>query len=102
MHMFFTGMLIAVGTFFIIGLFHPLVVKTEYYFGTRPWWLFLISGIIAVGGSLLVANIAVSALLGVLGASLLWSIGELFAQKRRVERGWFPMNPRRQHEYKKK
>ena len=32
----------------------------------------------------------------VFGASALWGIGELFEQKKRVERGWFPKNPKRQ------
>ncbi|MBR1946747.1 MAG: DUF4491 family protein, partial [Bacteroidaceae bacterium] len=27
--------------------------------------------------------------------SSFWSIGEVFAQKRRVEKGWFPANPKR-------
>lgn len=39
--MYFTGLAIAVCTFLIIGLFHPFVIKFEYYFGTRQWWLFL-------------------------------------------------------------
>ena len=38
--MFFTGLIIAFGTFLIIGVFHPIVIKTEYYFGTGPWWVF--------------------------------------------------------------
>ena len=38
--MYFTGLIIGVATFFIIGLFHPLVIKGEYYFGTRIWWVF--------------------------------------------------------------
>ena len=29
-------------------------------------------------------------------------IGELFEQKKRVEKGWFPMNPKRTDEYKKR
>ena len=41
----FAGPLIGLATFLIIGLFHPIVVKTEYYSGTRFWWLFLIVGI---------------------------------------------------------
>ena len=95
-----TGIVIAISTFLIIGLFHPLVIKTEYYLGTRPWWLFLFGGIVCVVLSLLQADIVWSSLLGVLGASLLWSIGELFEQKKRVEKGWFPKNPRRAKEYK--
>ena len=62
-----TGIVIAISTFLIIGLFHPLVIKTEYYLGTRPWWLFLFGGILCVVLSLLQADIVWSSLLGVLG-----------------------------------
>ena len=30
-----TGLVIGIATFLIIGLFHPLVVKGEYYLGVR-------------------------------------------------------------------
>ena len=50
--MYFTGIIIALSTFLIIGIFHPIVVKTEYYFGTRFWFVFLILGIISIVGSL--------------------------------------------------
>lgn len=100
--MYFTGLIIAILTFLIIGVFHPIVIKTEYYFGTHPWWIFLITGVACVILSILVENTVVSALIGVLGASLLWSIGELFEQKKRVEKGWFPMNPKRKDQYNTK
>lgn len=100
--MYFTGIIIAVSTFLIIGAFHPLVIKTEYYTGTRFWWLFLLLGLATIAAALFVAEVIVSSLLGVIGASFLWSIGELFDQKKRVEKGWFPMNPKRKDEYKKK
>ena len=93
MELHFTGIIIAISTFLIIGLFHPLVIKTEYYTGTRLWWVFLLLGIACIGIAICVADILVSSLLGVLGASFLWSIGELFAQKKRVEKGWFPKRP---------
>lgn len=97
--MFFTGIIIAVSTFLIIGMCHPLVIKTEYYTGTRFWWIFLIGGLAAILSALFIADVIVSSLLGVTGASLLWSIGELFEQKERVKKGWFPMNPKRKNEY---
>ncbi len=97
----FTGIIIAVSTFLIIGLFHPIVIKMEYHFGTRPWWLFLVLGIASIAGALFISDTLLSAVIGVLGASLLWSIGELFEQKKRVEKGWFPMNPKRKDEYEK-
>ena len=90
-----TGIVIGVATFLIIGLFHPLVIKGEYYFGVRCWWVFALMGVVSIIGSLVVENILFSTLLAVWGASSLWSIGELFEQRRRVERGWFPRNPKR-------
>ena len=79
----------------IIGLFHPLVIKGEYYFGVRIWWLFLLSGIGAIAASVAVRELFWSTLLAVWGASSLWGIGELFEQRKRVEKGWFPRNPKR-------
>lgn len=99
MEIHLTGIIIAVSTFLIIGLFHPLVIKVEYHSGTRYWWVFLVAGIISIIAALFVEAVIVSSLLGVLGASLIWSIGELFHQRRRVKKGWFPMNPKRKHEY---
>ena len=97
----FEGILLAVCTFLIIGLCHPLVIKTEYYFGTKPWWLWLIAGIACCVAALFVQSIFWSALLGVLGASFLWGIGELISQEKRVLKGWFPMNPKRKEHYEK-
>ena len=97
--MYFTGIIIAVCTFLIIGIFHPIVIKAEYYTGTRLWWLFLIFGIACVGIALFIEDTLVSAVIGVAGASALWGIGELFQQRKRVLRGWFPKNPKRLDDY---
>ncbi len=97
MELNFCGILIGVATFLVIGLFHPLVIKAEYYIGVKSWWLFLVAGIAAAVASLLVANLVISILLGVVAFSSFWSIGEVFEQKKRVEKGWFPANPRRKN-----
>ena len=55
MDLHFTGIIIAVACFLVIGLFHPIVVKTEYYTGTRYWWMFLVGGIACIAGALFVA-----------------------------------------------
>lgn len=94
--MTYQGLLIGLGTFLIIGVFHPIVIKAQYYFGTGCWWVFLIAGVAAVAGSLFVGNLLASALLGVTGFSCFWSILEVFQQEKRVERGWFPRNPKRE------
>ena len=99
--MYFTGLIIAIMAFLIIGIFHPVVIKTEYYTGTRLWLIFLLLGLACIAAALFVESIIGSAALGIIGASLLWSIGELFEQKERVRKGWFPMNPKRKHEYGK-
>ena len=46
------GLFIGICTFLIIGLFHPVVVKAEYYWGTKCWWIFLVLGIAGVIASL--------------------------------------------------
>jgi len=91
----FYGIIIGLASFLIIGLFHPLVIKSEYYFGTRIWPLFLLSGTVCSIASILVGNLLVSVLLGITGFSFFWSILELFEQKKRVEKGWFPRNPKK-------
>ena len=85
-----TGIVIGLATFFIIGLFHPLVVKGEYYFGVKCWWAFLILGIIGIVAAIMIKNVILSILCGVIAFSSFWSIGEIFEQKKRVEKGWFP------------
>lgn len=89
------GLSIGIATFLIIGLFHPIVIKTEYHWGTRPWWVFLIIGLSAIAACIIVDDAFLSPLLGVVGFSSLWSIKELFEQRQRVAKGWFPRNPRR-------
>lgn len=85
-----TGIIIGLATFLIIGLFHPLVIKGEYHFGVKCWWAFLILGIISIVAALFIHHIILSTLCGVVGFSSFWSIGEVFEQKKRVEKGWFP------------
>ena len=97
--MYFTGIIIAACTFLTIGMWHPIVIKTEYHFGTRAWWVYLLIGVGSIVGALFIEDTLLSAVVGVFGASALWGIGELFAQRRRVQRGWFPMNPKRKAEY---
>ena len=89
----FTGIIIGLATFLIIGVFHPIVIKAEYYLGTRCWWMFLLAGIIFGAISLIISNLIVSSILGVTAFSCFWSILELKEQKKRVRKGWFPAGP---------
>ena len=96
----FSGLIIGIATFLIIGIFHPIVIKCEYYWGKRCWWVFLVCGIIGVIGSLVINNLLLSVLLGVVAFSCFWSIRELYEQEERVAKGWFPKNPKR-NKYKR-
>jgi len=52
--------------------------------------LFASGTVAALAASLWVENLILSILLAVWGASSLWGIGELFEQRERVAKGWFP------------
>lgn len=91
----YEGIIIGLGAFLIIGILHPVVIKAEYYFTVKVWPLFLVGGLLCVFLSVKASGGMASSLLAVLGFSLLWSIKELFEQKKRVEKGWFPQNPDR-------
>ena len=91
----FTGILVGLVTFLTIGVFHPIVIKAEYYWGKRCWWVFLVVGLITLGLSLLLDNVVLSTIVGVFSFSCFWSIHEIIEQEKRVERGWFPKNPKK-------
>ena len=95
LQMNFSGILLGLVSFLCIGIFHPLVIKGEYYFGTKCWWVFACVGIAMLIGSLFTSNMYLSVILGVIAFSSFWSILELFQQEKRVQRGWFPSNPNR-------
>ena len=93
------GIFIGLCTFLIIGMFHPLVIKGEYFFGVQIWWIFLITGILCGFFAWYVDNLFWSIILGVTGFSAFWGIGEIFQQQERVRKGWFPRNPRRRYPF---
>ena len=66
------GIVIGVCSFLIIGVFHPIVIKCEYYFSKKVWPIFFVCGLIAAVVSLLVGNFLASALLGSLSCSFFW------------------------------
>ena len=96
------GLFIGFCTFLIIGLFHPLVIKGEYYFGEKIKWAFLIGGIIFLVLSVIVKSLMLSVLFGVTSFSSFWGIKEVVEQVERVRKGWFPANPKHPERYQKK
>lgn len=88
------GVAVGAASLLIIGAFHPLVIWCEYHFSQRIWPLFLAAGLLCLAAALLTRGLP-SILLGLVGVAFLWSIREIREQARRVERGWFPKNPKR-------
>lgn len=91
------GLAIGILTFLVIGLFHPLVIKAEYYIGVKSWVLFLLMGIVGVILSIAFDDLLLSIIAGVVAFSSFWSILEVFQQRERVRKGWFPGNPKKQN-----
>jgi len=63
----YDGIIIGLASFLIIGLFHPVVIKAEYYVGKKIWPAFLVAGIIFVAVSLFIDNHIISAVVGLTG-----------------------------------
>ncbi len=94
MHM--EPLVIGAASFAIIGLFHPIVIKAEYYWTYRVWPVFLIVGCVLLGLSLLIyVSVVVNSIVTILAFTCFWSILEVYHQRDRVEKGWFPENPKR-------
>lgn len=89
------GIMIGFASFVIIGIFHPIVIKGEYYFGKKVWPVFLIVGIMLAALSVFIKDNRFSILLGITAFSCFWSIHEIFEQEKRVMKGWFPKNTSR-------
>ena len=87
-----TGLIIGICTFLIIGLFHPVVIKAEYYWGTGCWWIFLVLGIVGTIAALWVTNVLWSSLLGVFAFSSF--IRRFLNRRRGYVKGGFPQTRR--------
>ena len=90
-----SGIIAGLATFLIIGIFHPIVIKAEYHFGKQCWWAFALAGVVFAVLSLFIESLIWATITGVTAFSCFWSIHELIEQEKRVERGWFPANPKR-------
>jgi len=92
----FTGALIAFATFFAIGLGFVWVIRLEYHVGAHvARWVALL-GILLIIGSAFIDHFWASAIVGIVGGTVLWGATELPDQARRVAAGQFPMNPKKE------
>lgn len=91
----FSGIIVGAATFFIISKARYLTIVAEYHFSKRFWIVFLIFGLAMLVVSALIRQPEVSAILAITGFTYLWGIGEIIEQEERVEKGWYPKNPKR-------
>ncbi len=77
------GIIIGVATFFLIGIFHPLVIKGEYYFGRKINKYFIIVGIIFVALSIYIKSLIPSIFAGVIACCCFWSVGEVIRARKK-------------------
>ena len=69
MELNFSGIIVGLATFLIIGCFHPIVIRAEYHFGRKCWWVFLVAGLLFTVGSFFIENLVGSTITGVLAFS---------------------------------
>ena len=93
-----TGIIVGAAVFLIIGICHPIVIKMEYHWGKKSWWVLLAAGLALSILSLFTRSTVASTIIGAAAFSCFWGIHEILAQEMRVLRGWFPENPAR-HDY---
>lgn len=98
MNIYYEGLIFGVIAFFAIGVFHPIVIKAEYYFSKKIWPVFLIFGLIFCVLSVFFKSNYWSIIFGVIGFASFWSVHELFKQHERVLKGRAKMNPNRKYQ----
>ena len=98
----FSGIIVGAAVFLSIGICHPAVIKMEYAWGKRSWWIWLMVGLICTGASLFIKDAVISTILGGFAFSCFWAIHEMFRQEIRVLKGWFSENPKRHSYYESK
>ncbi|AFS77455.1 putative membrane protein [Gottschalkia acidurici 9a] len=97
----YLGILHGLVAFILIGVFHPIVIKAEYYLGRKSIVIFIIAGIFSLVASLNTESI-ISNSFGIFAFCCFWSIKEVIEQEERVLAGRFPKNPKRDYKEKEK
>lgn len=98
----FSGIIVGAAVFLIIGICHPIVIKMEYHWGKRSWWVLFVAGLVFAAVSLFLQDTIWSTIAGAAAFSCFWGIHEILAQELRVLRGWFPENPARHAYYEQR
>ncbi len=86
----YTGLILGICTLLIIGLGFVWVIKGEYYIGACMKLGVFILGVLIVAVTYFIPNFMLSALIGIVGASIVWGATEISQQTDRVKIGMFP------------
>ena len=90
------GIVFGAITVLVMGLWYPLVIKGEYYFGKWPCTIgFALIALISLYISTTMQNLFYSVLWAFWGFDAIWAIEEVFEQEARVAKGMYPRNPKR-------
>lgn len=92
-----TGIVIGVSTIAIIWFGRYACIAGEYHFSKKLWIAFLAVGLVTVGASFFIKDTTLSAITSIFGFTFLWGIHEIIEQEERVNKGWFPRNPKREN-----
>ncbi len=92
----YQALLIGIVAFLTIGIFHPIVVKLEYYFGKKIWWAIFFPGLLLLSASLFTRSY-LSIILGIVAFGCFWTTVELFFQHNRVLKGQAKRNTNRDY-----
>ncbi len=90
-----TGLLLGLFAALAIGLGFVWVIKLEYYVGAWVAKAVIALGAIVTLASLFIPGFTASAIVGILGGTIIWGGAELPLQAERVNKGLFPANPRK-------
>lgn len=89
----YLGIITGILALIIIGIWHPIVIKGEYYLGKKKCtYIFALTGILCIITSLLIENQYLNIIIAFFGCSSFWGIIEVHQQEKRVQKGWFPKN----------
>ena len=89
----FTGLITGGVVFLAIGLGFVWVIRLEYHLGASAWKVILPAGLAVVIASTFVPCFWGSAVIGILGGTMVWGATELPDQEKRARAGQFPVKP---------
>ncbi len=91
----YVGPILAIIVFITIGFGHIIVRSLNFHFGTKPGIPLLIIGCGIMIWSVFIMSDLLSAIMGIIGITILWDGIEIYRQEKRIIKGHAPENPNR-------